>query len=83
MALSKKEIAYGIVLAAGIALTLASLAVVMCGIFCPPMLAAAAPVFFKMAAGLFAALAAAMVVLEYTYPKSRSTQNPVIQPRTI
>ncbi len=59
-----RQVAVGLAIAAAVSLTLAALAIVVCGIFCPPLVIAAVPAFFKFAAVFFAAAALIMLGME-------------------
>ena len=78
-----REIAVGIAAAAAIAVTLAAMAMVLCGIFCPPLVIAAVPAFFKFAAVFFAVAATIMLGLELLKVinyATKTTPNPAAAP---
>ncbi len=59
-----RTIVVGVAIAAAVSLTLAAMAVVVCGIFCPPLVIAAVPAFFKFAAVFFAVAALILFGME-------------------
>lgn len=78
-----RQIAVGIAIACAVAVTLAALAMVVCGIFCPPLVIPMVPVFFKFAAVFFAVAATAMLSLELlkiVNYATKTTPNPAAQP---
>lgn len=78
-----REIAVGIAIAAAIAVTLAAMAMVLCGIFCPPLLIAAVPAFFKFTAVFFALAAIPLLGMELMKVinySSKTTPNPAAAP---
>ena len=80
-----KTLVVGVAIAAAVSLTLAAIAVVLCGIFCPPLVIAAVPAFFKFAAVFFGVAAAVLFGLEMfkvaTYAwGSKTTPNPAAAP---
>lgn len=80
-----RQVVVGVAIAAAVSMTLAAMAIVVCGIFCPPLVIAAVPFFFKFAAVFFAAAALFMIgrevlkVASYALGSdSKTTPNPVV-----
>ncbi|MBX9586742.1 MAG: hypothetical protein K2X50_05740 [Gammaproteobacteria bacterium] len=78
-----RQIAVGIAIACAASVTLAALAMVVCGIFCPPLVIPMVSAFFKFAAVFFAIVATAMLSLELLKVinyATKTTPNPAAAP---
>lgn len=84
--MAARQVVVGLAIAAAVSLTLAALAIVVCGIFCPPLVIAAVPAFFKFAAVFFATAAVVMLGMElmkvanYAWGSKTTDTTPAAQP---